>query len=382
MTVRGFGRLDGDEGFAEVFFDDVFVPDDAPCSASVEPGLERGHGHHRLRARPDAALARPLPGRRRPAGRRWRSAHRRPATDPLRDRVAEAWMRGRGLPAVHAARRSPTSSRAGRPGARSSLNKIFWSELDVRLHETALDLLGPAGASSDDAVEQGLPVLAVRADLRRHQRDPAQHRRRAGARPAQEVIAMRFAFTPSSRTCATPCATCWNACPPAVVRSGPTLRPAATLERRAGRDGRARAAGARGRRWARAGRELTWCRCSPRPGGRRCRVPVVETIGVAPAVLAAAGLADRVGTRAAADPAGRGAVRFAAGLGCCCAAAGRLRPDRGRRPRRGRPGAGGGGGPGRRLRRVTGGEADRAGRRPGRGRAGLAPRACWAPPPS
>ena len=27
VTVRGFGRLDGDEGFAEVFFDDVFVPD-------------------------------------------------------------------------------------------------------------------------------------------------------------------------------------------------------------------------------------------------------------------------------------------------------------------------------------------------------------------
>ena len=29
VTVRGFGRLDGDEGFAEVFFDDAFLPDDA-----------------------------------------------------------------------------------------------------------------------------------------------------------------------------------------------------------------------------------------------------------------------------------------------------------------------------------------------------------------
>src|SRR6476646_7045385 len=29
VTVRGFGRLDGDEGFAEVFFDDVPVADDA-----------------------------------------------------------------------------------------------------------------------------------------------------------------------------------------------------------------------------------------------------------------------------------------------------------------------------------------------------------------
>ena len=27
MTVHGVERLDGDEGFAEVFLDDVFVPD-------------------------------------------------------------------------------------------------------------------------------------------------------------------------------------------------------------------------------------------------------------------------------------------------------------------------------------------------------------------
>ncbi len=31
------------------------------------------------------------------------------------------------------------------PGARSSLNKVFWSELDIRLHEAALELLGPDG---------------------------------------------------------------------------------------------------------------------------------------------------------------------------------------------------------------------------------------------
>jgi len=31
----------------------------------------------------------------------------------------------------------------GSLGAESSLGKVFWSELDIRLHETALDLLGP-----------------------------------------------------------------------------------------------------------------------------------------------------------------------------------------------------------------------------------------------
>ena len=30
-----------------------------------------------------------------------------------------------------------------KPGAEASLTKLFWSELDVRLHETALRLLGP-----------------------------------------------------------------------------------------------------------------------------------------------------------------------------------------------------------------------------------------------
>ncbi len=30
-------------------------------------------------------------------------------------------------------------------GADGSVNKVFWSELDIALHETALDLLGPDG---------------------------------------------------------------------------------------------------------------------------------------------------------------------------------------------------------------------------------------------
>ena len=47
VTVRGFSRLDGDEGFADVFFDDVFVPDDAVLGG-VERRLAGRDGHHRL----------------------------------------------------------------------------------------------------------------------------------------------------------------------------------------------------------------------------------------------------------------------------------------------------------------------------------------------
>src|SRR5690606_34306070 len=50
VRVRGFPRLDGDEGFADVFFDDVFVPDDAVLGevgqgwrvAMSTTGFERG----------------------------------------------------------------------------------------------------------------------------------------------------------------------------------------------------------------------------------------------------------------------------------------------------------------------------------------------------
>lgn len=35
-------------------------------------------------------------------------------------------------------------------GAESSLNKVFWSEYDIALHETALDLLGAGGELTDD----------------------------------------------------------------------------------------------------------------------------------------------------------------------------------------------------------------------------------------
>ena len=64
------------------------------------------------------------------------------------------------------------------------MTKLWWSELDVELHEIALDLLG-ARSRARRAVEQGLAVLAVRPDLRRHERDPAQHRRRAPPRAAR-----------------------------------------------------------------------------------------------------------------------------------------------------------------------------------------------------
>ena len=64
------------------------------------------------------------------------------ALDPaLRTEVADAWMAARAyeLATWMTVTRLADGVRAG---AESSLNKVFWSEMDIRLHETGLRLLG------------------------------------------------------------------------------------------------------------------------------------------------------------------------------------------------------------------------------------------------
>jgi alkylation response protein AidB-like acyl-CoA dehydrogenase len=58
------------------------------------------------------------------------------------ERVAQSWMDAE----AYALSIYSTASRleaGGTIGPESSTNKIFWSELDVALHQTALDILGP-----------------------------------------------------------------------------------------------------------------------------------------------------------------------------------------------------------------------------------------------
>lgn len=60
----------------------------------------------------------------------------------MRDRVADAVIGARAYQLFTAANASRFA--AGETiGAESSLNKVFWSEYDIALHESALDLLGP-----------------------------------------------------------------------------------------------------------------------------------------------------------------------------------------------------------------------------------------------
>jgi alkylation response protein AidB-like acyl-CoA dehydrogenase len=143
VTVRPVERLDGDEGFAEVFLEDVFVPDRDVLGAVHEgwrvamatTGSERG-------------LTLRSPGRFMAAAARLADLYRRHADDgaldsdpTVRDAVVRAWIDAD----AYRWQTFWTVTRmmdGGQTGPEASLVKIFWSELDVRLHETALRLLG------------------------------------------------------------------------------------------------------------------------------------------------------------------------------------------------------------------------------------------------
>ena len=139
VRVRPIPQLDGETGFAEVFFDEARVPRENRLGeehqgwkiAMATAGFERG-------------LMLRSPARFQATARRLRKLWqaRGADTDPaLRDLVVRAWMDAE----AYSLSTYATASRliaGGSIGAEASLNKIFWSEMDVRMHETALALLG------------------------------------------------------------------------------------------------------------------------------------------------------------------------------------------------------------------------------------------------
>ena len=143
VTVRPVERLDGDEGFAEVFLEDVFVPD-----RDVLGAVHEGWRVAMATASSERGLTLRSPGRFMAAAARLADLYRRRADDgaldsdpTVRDAVVRAWIDAD----AYRWQTFWTVTRlmdGGQTGPEASLVKIFWSELDVRLHETALQLLG------------------------------------------------------------------------------------------------------------------------------------------------------------------------------------------------------------------------------------------------
>jgi alkylation response protein AidB-like acyl-CoA dehydrogenase len=148
VTVRPIRQLGGETGFAEIFLDGAFVPD-----ADVVGAPGDGWRIAMSTAGDERGLSLRSPGRFSAAAARlvelWRRAGG-PDADSLRDRVADAWI-GAQAYRLHTLAAAARLAAGGTLGAEASLGKVFWSELDVTLHETALDLLGPRAELRDCA---------------------------------------------------------------------------------------------------------------------------------------------------------------------------------------------------------------------------------------
>jgi hypothetical protein len=139
VTVRPIAQLDGETGFAEVFFDDARVP--------VENRLG-GEGEGWKVAMATAGFERGLmlrsPARFQETARRLVALYREneASADPL---VREAVVRCAVEAEAYTLETYRTVSRllaGGRIAEEASQSKIYWSELDLRMHETALRILG------------------------------------------------------------------------------------------------------------------------------------------------------------------------------------------------------------------------------------------------
>ncbi|HEV8313176.1 MAG TPA: acyl-CoA dehydrogenase family protein [Burkholderiaceae bacterium] len=176
ITIRPIKALNGKQAFAEIFFDDVRIP------VANRVGDE-GQGWHVAMA--TAGFERGLllrsPARYQRTAQRlvqlYRARCGRAECDPsLRDAVLHAWMDAEAytLSSFHTVGRLQQGAKIG---AEASTNKIFWSELDLQMHETAMRILGAHAelteADSADWLEgflfaQAGPIYAGSNEIQRN----------------------------------------------------------------------------------------------------------------------------------------------------------------------------------------------------------------------
>lgn len=139
VTVNAIKKINGHVGFAEIFLEDVRVPafnrlgDEGQgwhiCMATA--GFERGL-MLRSPARYQVAAA--------ALAQLW--AQRKDGADPtLEADVVRAWMNAEAY-ALNIYATASALIGGAKIGPEASTNKIFWSEMDIHLHRTAMAILG------------------------------------------------------------------------------------------------------------------------------------------------------------------------------------------------------------------------------------------------
>ncbi len=141
ITVRPIPQLDGLPGFAEIFFDNVRVHVDNRLGGEGE-----GWGVAMATAGFERGLMLRSPARFQETARRLvalyqqnRATADRDAT--VRDAVLRAYMDAEAY-TLTTYQTACRLIKGGKIGAEASTNKIFWSELDRRMHATAMSILG------------------------------------------------------------------------------------------------------------------------------------------------------------------------------------------------------------------------------------------------
>jgi alkylation response protein AidB-like acyl-CoA dehydrogenase len=152
VTVRPVGRLDGDAGFADVFLDDVFVPD-----ADVLGAVNDGWNVAMATTGSERGLTLRSPGRFQATARKLADLYQRLAPTlsiaddaAVRDGIAEAFIDAEAyqLYTLQTVTRVVDGEQLG---PESSMNKLFWSEMDVRMHQVAMRMLGPLAELAPEA---------------------------------------------------------------------------------------------------------------------------------------------------------------------------------------------------------------------------------------
>jgi alkylation response protein AidB-like acyl-CoA dehydrogenase len=156
VTIRPIKALDGEDAFAEIFFDNVKVPVEHRIGdegkgwhvAMATAGFERG-----LLLRSPARFQQPV----RKLVQLYRDNKASADRDPsIGVAVAKCWSDAEAY-ALSAYNTVGRLNSGAKIGAESSLNKVFWSELDLLIHQTAMNILGATGellASGSLAQEQ------------------------------------------------------------------------------------------------------------------------------------------------------------------------------------------------------------------------------------
>lgn len=144
VTIRPIKALNGKEAFAEIFFDNVRVPVENRIGeegqgwkvAMATAGFERG-----LLLRSPARFQQTARELIKLFHQNKQHAEQNPQ---LAVEVANAWSDAQAY-ALSAYYTVGRLSKGEKIGAESSVNKIFWSELDLKMHELAMEILGARG---------------------------------------------------------------------------------------------------------------------------------------------------------------------------------------------------------------------------------------------